>query len=264
MPCMDGMELLDPPKIDPTPASIEAMLCGLVKAFGFDNAAKSINWGEVGITREFFENWWKVHQMRDAQRQLEESSKPKEMTRTEELIALLPAERKPHSSEARDQAHAAGWNACVLHIRTGIINSGKMIELTVTREDIIKAIGLDASTMTTEELFRQSGRTTRMVKAALTRAREGVPVVIVMKDWNRVDTIRKVLQGEPNVAVTAYNPIAPNMKWIPLEMIGEYSQHEVFVDHDVVYFNHRKLFELQSKWDPKVDIKGDSMTFVKE
>jgi hypothetical protein len=62
----------------------------------------------------------------------------------------------------------------------------------------------------------------------------------------------------------AYNPIAPNMKWSPLQAIGEYSQHEVFVDHEVVYFNHRKLFELQSRWDPDIYVDGDSFTFVKE
>lgn len=137
-------------------------------------------------------------------------------------------------------------------------------ELKMTRERMFDCMRLDPSKMTTEELFRQSGRTTRMVKAAVSRAREGVPVVIVMKDWKNADSIRKVLQGEANVAVMAYNPIAPNMKWSPLQAIGQYSDHEVFVDHDVVYFSHRKIFELQSKWDPKFEISGDMMTFLKE
>jgi hypothetical protein len=211
MPCYDSQAAEDNRYNAEMLPKFEAMLCGIVRAFGFDNAVKSINWGEVGITREFFENWWKVHQMRDAQRHLEEASKPKELT----------------------------------------------------REDIIKFAGLSSTEMKTEDLFRQTGRTTRMVKAAVARARQGVPVVIVMKDWTRAEALRKVLDGEPNVGVMGLS-LVPNLKWTPLEAIGEYSHHEVFVDHDVVYVSHRKLFELQSMWDPKVDVKGDTMKFVED
>jgi hypothetical protein len=36
------------------------------------------------------------------------------------LADLLPEPRKPHSSEPRDQAHAAGWNACLEAVRAAL------------------------------------------------------------------------------------------------------------------------------------------------
>lgn len=44
------------------------------------------------------------------------------------LADLLPAPRKPHSSEARDQAHAAGWNACLEATRAALARQSPSID----------------------------------------------------------------------------------------------------------------------------------------
>lgn len=136
------------------------------------------------------------------------------------------------------------------------------------REEMFKHLKLDTSKMSTEELFRQTGRTTRMVEAAVYRAREGRLVTIVMKDTAAVQWVLKYIEDMgkvPRIRVTHYNQnFEPIFDWATLKGIGVHSEHEMFIDHDVIYFNNRALFEAMSKYDPKVKIEGDTMTFVDE
>lgn len=51
--------------------------------------------------------------------------------------ALVPTDRTPNSTDPRDEAHAAGWNACLATIRSA--ESG-MTNRTAVLEDAIQAI----------------------------------------------------------------------------------------------------------------------------
>lgn len=138
----------------------------------------------------------------------------------------------------------------------------------MNREELFKAGRFDLTKMTTEEIFRQSGRTTRMVNDAIATAKKGSKVVIVMKDLQQVAKVEEIVKGVPNVEVTHYNTISKNFPvpfdWNTLKGIGKYEKHKVFIDHEVIYFNNRLLMEAASKYDPKFDIVGDTMTFRKE
>lgn len=135
------------------------------------------------------------------------------------------------------------------------------------REEIFKHLRLDTNAMSTEELFRQTGRTRRMLAAAVKAANDGRPVVVVMKDMATVASALEIINKHPGVEVTHYNQLSKGpqvFSWSTLKGIGEYAGHEVFIDHDVIYFNNRTLFEAATKYDPKVEIKDDAMTFIRE
>lgn len=137
----------------------------------------------------------------------------------------------------------------------------------MNREEMFRSAGIDTTKMHTEELFRQTGRTWRMLMDAVKTAKEGHVVLVVMKDMEMVDWAKNNIGKQEGIEVVHYNPISKEPKpfsWETLEGVGKYINHRVFIDHDVIYFNNRKLFEAASKYDPKVDIKEDTMTFIKD
>lgn len=136
----------------------------------------------------------------------------------------------------------------------------------MNRQELFEAIGTDLSKMSTEELFRQSGRTGRMIDDAVETAQKGHAVVIVMKDTMHVDLVKERVKDVTGITVTHYNPNSANypapFSWATLQGIGKFKEHKVFIDHDVIYFNNRHLFEAATKYDPKFKITGDTMEFA--
>lgn len=141
----------------------------------------------------------------------------------------------------------------------------------MNREELFKDLGLDTTKMTTEELFRQTGRSIRMLEAAIASARNGKQTLIVVKDETEAESLRFIRDISTqyslySVSIVGYNPLTaetdPIFDWKTLKGVGKFSDYEVFIDHDVIYFNNRHLFEAFSKYDPKVKINGNSMTFA--
>lgn len=133
--------------------------------------------------------------------------------------------------------------------------------LPMTREKLLSSVA-KVESLTTEELFRQSGRTARMVEHAMSEAREGRLVVIVMKDEHQVAIVKKTVNGAPGVSVISYNPRTNEMiNWKTLQATGIYHEHRTFIDHDVIYFNHKHLFREASKYD-SFTVRGDNIVLV--
>ncbi len=68
MPCFDGLPSLAEERADRAEhktTKLEAMLCGVVRAFGVEHVSSMVNWKETGVTKEEFEAWWKDHQHLD-------------------------------------------------------------------------------------------------------------------------------------------------------------------------------------------------------
>lgn len=128
----------------------------------------------------------------------------------------------------------------------------------ITREELLRPL-TDFEKMHTEELFRQSGRTTRMVQEALRVADTGKNVVIVMKDESMVAHVRNKFVIRANASVISYNHSKGTIDWSKLQATGEHAKSVTFIDHDVIYFNHRELFRAQSRFD-EFSIKGDCIT----
>jgi len=50
---------------------LEAVLCGVLTTVGAE-VFDYVNWKEVGVPKDFAENWWKAHQKKDAKRRKKE------------------------------------------------------------------------------------------------------------------------------------------------------------------------------------------------
>lgn len=138
----------------------------------------------------------------------------------------------------------------------------------MNREELFKAAMMNPESLTTEEVFRQSGRTNRMLNAAASAALAGKAVLIVVKDQMHVQRARQILDDKygrlPGVSIRGMSTNKNEyFSWDTMKGIGEYANHEVFIDHDVIYFAHRHLFEAASRWDPKFKFEGDTMSFVR-
>lgn len=137
----------------------------------------------------------------------------------------------------------------------------------MTREELFKNLRTNISSMETEELFRQTGRTTRMIEDAIATAKRGRPVLILAKDEYQKSAIRQQVGGAPGVAVenVTYPVIAAYVDWDRLAITGgEYVSHQVFFDHDTIYCHFRNILRAFGKYDPKVAISGDTMRFVSD
>lgn len=135
----------------------------------------------------------------------------------------------------------------------------------MNREELIKNYQGLKPVMHTEDYFRQCGRTSRMIADAIQTAKQGHAVVIVTKDVHMERWVREKLGRVTGISVTHYNPRKPELlDWDNLQAMGEYANHKTFIDHDVIYFNNLHLFRAASQYDPKIEVKGDSMTFVKD
>jgi hypothetical protein len=75
MPCYDGRPSASEEAADnrayaaeQKTEQVEAMLCGMVKAFGFDHVVAMVDWQKAGVTEQQFRDWWKAHRERDTLR----------------------------------------------------------------------------------------------------------------------------------------------------------------------------------------------------
>ena len=84
MPCYDGHR--EDARIDrETAKKVEAVLCGAVRAFGYLRVIDTIDPAECGVTRQWFEGWWREHQRKDAARQKMDAAS-KEAARKQAII----------------------------------------------------------------------------------------------------------------------------------------------------------------------------------
>jgi hypothetical protein len=72
MPCYDGHRE-DERRDRETAKKVEAVLCGVITAFGYRNVLDRIDFDECGVTRLWLLDWWQGHQKRDAFRKENEA-----------------------------------------------------------------------------------------------------------------------------------------------------------------------------------------------
>jgi hypothetical protein len=65
MPCYDGCRE-DDRRDRETAKKVEAILCGVINAFGLDSVLSRLDFYECGVGRGWIIGWWKEHQKRDA------------------------------------------------------------------------------------------------------------------------------------------------------------------------------------------------------
>ena len=142
----------------------------------------------------------------------------------------------------------------------------------MTREELFKAGCYKDYNMHTEDYFRQTGRTGRMLADAVKTARQGFPVLVLAKDDYMTKALRqRVLETFGVVAgLTVENVTHPYIRnkvdWQNLKVGVDYANHRVFFDHEVLYFAgpYKHIFRAASHYDPKIEVKGDAMYFVKD
>jgi hypothetical protein len=84
MPCyVDDRE--DNRRDRETAKKVEAVLCGLISAFGFGKVLERLEFVEIGVTREWLVSWWREHQQRDAFRRENEAVR-KEVARKQAIL----------------------------------------------------------------------------------------------------------------------------------------------------------------------------------
>jgi hypothetical protein len=140
----------------------------------------------------------------------------------------------------------------------------------MNREELFKVGCYYHENMYTEDYFRQTGRTGRMLVDAVKTARQGYPVLVLAKDDQMTKALaQRVLETFGKVdGLTVMNATSPQVRnkidWDNLRVGVDYVNHRVFFDHEVLYFNDRfkRIFREASKYDPKIAIKGDAMYFV--
>lgn len=139
----------------------------------------------------------------------------------------------------------------------------------MNREELFKAGLYNHDNMRTEDYFRQSGRTGRMLAEAVKTARQGFPVLVLAKDDMMTKSLaHRVAQTYGKVeGLTVENATNPKIRnkidWDNLCVGVDYVNHRVFFDHEVLYFSDRfkHIFIEASKYDPKIELKGDAMYF---
>lgn len=136
---------------------------------------------------------------------------------------------------------------------------------TMTREDILRPImvseGIADGRLHAEELFRQTGRTETMYKQALSAAEKG-DVVVVVKDMRAVKHLIENFGQHPHLTVITYDPRRGDVDWSQMKMIGPYSKHIAFFDHDVVYYNNKQMFREYEKYNPPITVSGNTFQLV--
>lgn len=60
MPCYDSRVENDREEAD----KLEAVLCAMVRKFG----THGLDWDECGVSKAWFQQWWRAHQRRDARK----------------------------------------------------------------------------------------------------------------------------------------------------------------------------------------------------
>jgi hypothetical protein len=138
----------------------------------------------------------------------------------------------------------------------------------MTREDLLAPIiKLDGTN--TETYFRQTGRTTRMLEDAVRTATTGRLVLVLMKDDYCMNAaIEKVKAMPGKFSLTIENATHPKIRnkidWDNLRVGLDYVHHQVFFDHEVLYFNDRykHIFQAASKYDPKIEVRGNGLYFA--
>lgn len=66
MPCYDSRDDQERAQAAVKYGKMEAILCGITKAFTKEEILAKVNWTQAGVEKEFFENWLLDHQIKDA------------------------------------------------------------------------------------------------------------------------------------------------------------------------------------------------------
>jgi hypothetical protein len=103
MPCTDGGVHYPPSREEVLDEKAPAMLCAIMSAISngenipitLDRVLRHVNWKEAGVTRAEFDEWWKLHQRRDAARRAREAADAKAAAlRKKAASKLTKAERE--------------------------------------------------------------------------------------------------------------------------------------------------------------------------
>lgn len=139
----------------------------------------------------------------------------------------------------------------------------------MNREQLLAPfIGTDF--MHTTEYLRQSGRTGRMLADAVMTARQGFQVLVLAKDDHMMKSLRDrvfttfgKVEGLTVVNATSLS-IRNKIDWDNLRVGVDYINHRAFFDHDTLFANDRfkTLLREYSKYDPKIEVKGDALYLV--
>ena len=90
MPCFSGDENCRTQYVEVENKELTALVCGLISTHGLTG----LKWKEMGISREWAENWWKKHQAKDAARKAQEvEKKQKELLKQQALSKLTDREK---------------------------------------------------------------------------------------------------------------------------------------------------------------------------
>ena len=102
MPCTDGgySEMMEQRENAEKMAALStkvneltAMLCGFARLLEsrkeLNSAIETIDWTEVGVSKESFQKWWKAHKAADGRRRAHEERTKKEAAAKAEIAAVL-------------------------------------------------------------------------------------------------------------------------------------------------------------------------------
>jgi len=110
---------------------------------------------------------------------------------------------------------------------------------------------------------RQTGRTTRMLEAAVKAASEGRAVYVIMADDAEVQRAKRILiriLSPRMVAIDWKCPLGisvePMRNWEPLTEMprGAHPNCRLFVDHYAIERRHSALLDMLHEWD--VEVRG--------
>jgi hypothetical protein len=84
MPCYDGCREDDRIGRE-TARKVEAVLCGVIRAFTFEKVIMGTDFSECGVSSGWFAGWWREHERKDAARK-EMDAASKEAARKQAIL----------------------------------------------------------------------------------------------------------------------------------------------------------------------------------
>jgi hypothetical protein len=99
------------------------------------------------------------------------------------------------------------------------------------------------------EFKRQTGRTHRMMEAAINFAKTGIPTTVLFKDMHSVETWKAKFGEVEGLELIPMRMHMPEFDRRTMTFRDERAKHKVFIDHDVVYTEHKAILKLWSQFD---------------
>lgn len=99
MPCRDGRDDVRTEYIDRKRHGLdindfEAILCGILSVKGVSASLNQVDWDEVGVPRDKFSHWWRIHQEEDRKRRERELAAANLRATAERALKKLTEEER--------------------------------------------------------------------------------------------------------------------------------------------------------------------------